>query len=250
VVLVVSELVTNALRHGTGTITLRITREPHGLVVEVADAGHGVVKLIPRSDAEDGRGWGLRIVDRLADDWGVRVSGAHVWFRLRHETAARRWTDVARGGTPHHAARAPARRGRVDREGPPASSTPRCGPRHGLPGDFASSPSADTSSERIGAWARVARAIATAHTTRATPQDNAEAFDAIASAIIEHRLSLRDVAEAYVAGAPDLTHAESHDYVCIYLQRIAAVQRLELEGALLDAGIASSPSRRSGTGTG
>jgi anti-sigma regulatory factor (Ser/Thr protein kinase) len=83
--LLVSELVTNALRQGTGAITLRIRHEPHELVVEVADA----VNPIARFDAEDVRGWGLRIVDRLADDWGVRVASTHVWFSLRHDAAMR-----------------------------------------------------------------------------------------------------------------------------------------------------------------
>jgi anti-sigma regulatory factor (Ser/Thr protein kinase) len=89
-VLLVSELVTNALRHGNGAITLRIAREPHELVVEVADAGSGAVKISPRAGADDVGGWGLRIVDWLADDWGVRVGSTCVWFRLRYDTAPRR----------------------------------------------------------------------------------------------------------------------------------------------------------------
>ena len=78
----VSELVTNALVHGIGTITLRIDIElPAALRVEVADEGN--VALAPSPTPGAHGGWGLRIVDQLADDFGGVLEGStRVWFRL------------------------------------------------------------------------------------------------------------------------------------------------------------------------
>ena len=78
--LMVSELVTNALVHGIGTITLRIDVEPPALRVEVSDEGN--VALAPSPTPGAHGGWGLRILDQLADDWGVREGSTKVWFRL------------------------------------------------------------------------------------------------------------------------------------------------------------------------
>lgn len=78
--LMVSELVTNAVVHGVGAITLRIEAEPGAVRVEVADAGNVTVVPSPAPGAHGG--WGLRIVDQLADDWGVLDGSTKVWFRL------------------------------------------------------------------------------------------------------------------------------------------------------------------------
>jgi two-component sensor histidine kinase len=78
--LMVSELVTNALVHGRGAITIRIASQPAHLTIEVADEGHGTVSIVPAPGAAGG--WGLRIVDELADDWGTRKGSTRVWFRL------------------------------------------------------------------------------------------------------------------------------------------------------------------------
>jgi anti-sigma regulatory factor (Ser/Thr protein kinase) len=79
-VLMVSELVTNAFVHGIGTISLRIDVEAQGLRIEVADQGDVAVAPSPTPGAHGG--WGLRIVDRLADDWGVVAGSTRVWFRI------------------------------------------------------------------------------------------------------------------------------------------------------------------------
>jgi anti-sigma regulatory factor (Ser/Thr protein kinase) len=79
-VLMTSELITNALRHGTGEITLRIDVEEDWLRVEVSDEGN--VRVAPSPEPGAHGGWGLRIVDQLADDWGVREGSTKVWFRL------------------------------------------------------------------------------------------------------------------------------------------------------------------------
>ena len=78
--LMVSELVTNALVHGTGTISLRIDVEQGSVRVEVSDQGE--VALAPSPTPGAHGGWGLRIVEQLADDWGVLDGSTKVWFRL------------------------------------------------------------------------------------------------------------------------------------------------------------------------
>ncbi|MEU1542402.1 ATP-binding protein [Actinacidiphila glaucinigra] len=84
-VLVVSELVTNAVTHGTSPAELRLVlgRESHGLRVEVTDAGPA-----PCGDREgvppDEHGRGLPIVAALASDHGVSVrpGGTTCWADL------------------------------------------------------------------------------------------------------------------------------------------------------------------------
>ncbi|MFI1680363.1 ATP-binding protein [Streptomyces sp. NPDC020607] len=80
----VSELVTNALRHGTSAgqlILVSLEPGPAGLVVEVHDEGDGTpVERDAPADSEGGRG--LFLVSALADDWGVTAhqdSGKRVW---------------------------------------------------------------------------------------------------------------------------------------------------------------------------
>ena len=83
--LLVSELVTNAIRHGTGPVRLAIDCVNSHLSVTVCDGDPGVPRIQPeRPLAESGRG--LRMIDALAGEWGVsRCStgpGKGVWFRL------------------------------------------------------------------------------------------------------------------------------------------------------------------------
>jgi anti-sigma regulatory factor (Ser/Thr protein kinase) len=78
--LMVSELVTNALVHGLGTISLRIDVERDALRIEVSDQGN--VALAPSPTLGAHGGWGLRIVEQLADDWGVLDGSTKVWFRI------------------------------------------------------------------------------------------------------------------------------------------------------------------------
>lgn len=78
--LLVSELVTNALLHGVGAISLRIDVETDAVRVEVSDQGNVALEPSPTPGAHGG--WGLRIVDEVADDWGVRAGSTRVWFRL------------------------------------------------------------------------------------------------------------------------------------------------------------------------
>jgi serine/threonine-protein kinase RsbW len=80
--LVSSELVSNALRHGQGKIELRLTMLGEYLRIEVVDEGSDQAPAV-RSDAPDeSGGWGLRIVDQLAVQWGVFEGTTHVWADL------------------------------------------------------------------------------------------------------------------------------------------------------------------------
>lgn len=80
--LLVSELVSNAVRHGKGVVTVRADLNEDRLLVEVIDEGSGLERSIRRHDFEDVGGWGLRIVDTAASRWGVHAGTTHVWFEL------------------------------------------------------------------------------------------------------------------------------------------------------------------------
>lgn len=79
-VLMVSELVTNALVHGMGRISLRIDVASDALRVRVSDEGN--VRVAPSPTPGAHGGWGLRIVDQLATTWGVRAGNTTVWFHV------------------------------------------------------------------------------------------------------------------------------------------------------------------------
>ena len=83
--LLVSELVTNSLRHaGLGprdVIDVRVRRLRNGVRVEVVDPGRQFAPAVRDRPSEHG-GWGLHIVDRVADRWGVEIPHNRVWFEL------------------------------------------------------------------------------------------------------------------------------------------------------------------------
>ncbi|MFC5675410.1 SpoIIE family protein phosphatase [Streptomyces incanus] len=77
--LIVSELVTNAIRHAAGPVRLRLIRE-RALVCEVFDGGATTPHLRhPRAMDEGGRG--LLLVSQLAQRWGTRFvpGGKVIW---------------------------------------------------------------------------------------------------------------------------------------------------------------------------
>lgn len=83
VLLMVDELVTNAVEHGRGPVSLRLHRR-NTVVCEVGDVGGELPQRRNRgSAAESGRG--LLLVHALADATGVRPTstGKVVWFRRR-----------------------------------------------------------------------------------------------------------------------------------------------------------------------
>jgi anti-sigma regulatory factor (Ser/Thr protein kinase) len=75
---ILSELVNNAYEHGRGRIQVKAQRGEHRIRLEVLDEGENASIAI-RPNAFDGRGNGLRIVDLLADNWGVFHGTSHVW---------------------------------------------------------------------------------------------------------------------------------------------------------------------------
>ncbi len=80
--LLVSELVTNALRHGSGAIVLELTPLPSGgLRVCVHDEGGG--RPEPREPDEDG-GYGLHLVRDLSDRSGHGEGINAMWFEIDH----------------------------------------------------------------------------------------------------------------------------------------------------------------------
>jgi len=83
--LLVSEVVTNAVRHGDSTRPLEVHASWDSEVrVEVSDQGNGFTPA-PRPGAPDEPGgFGLFLVGQLADRWGVeRDRGTTVWFVLQ-----------------------------------------------------------------------------------------------------------------------------------------------------------------------
>lgn len=81
--LLISELVTNSVRYGAGAhVCVHLDTDAAGaLRCEVLDQGSGFVRTPPEVKRDAG-GWGLQLVDRLADRWGVATGSTHVWFEL------------------------------------------------------------------------------------------------------------------------------------------------------------------------
>jgi len=91
--LLISELVTNAVRHADldagDVIYLVIDVADQMLRVEVHDPGGGFVPSTPSPDPARPSGWGLYLVAELADRWGVDSDErTRVWFELDRPAAA------------------------------------------------------------------------------------------------------------------------------------------------------------------
>lgn len=80
--LLVSELVTNAIRAASYEVELRLMRVGK-LLVEVSDDNHNLPQL-QRADPDDIRGRGLALVSHLSRRWGTsrKAVGKVVWFEL------------------------------------------------------------------------------------------------------------------------------------------------------------------------
>ena len=84
--LLVTELVSNCVRHaglaGSDLIRLRVIVRAGVLRVEVRDPGVGFEPRLAEPQPDQIGGWGLRIVDRVADRWGSRPEGGGtaVWL--------------------------------------------------------------------------------------------------------------------------------------------------------------------------
>ncbi len=85
--LLVSELVANSVRHaGLGasqTVRLVVELSAERLRCEIRDAGPGFSARTPPDQGSGEGGWGLHLVDRLTDRWGVEQrDGTLVWFEI------------------------------------------------------------------------------------------------------------------------------------------------------------------------
>ena len=91
VLLLVTELVTNAVRHGGAgperPVQVQLLHGPCCVVVAVTDEGHGFTLRPNPSPGSESGGWGLFLVDQIADRWGVEytTSGSRVWFKIEYE---------------------------------------------------------------------------------------------------------------------------------------------------------------------
>jgi anti-sigma regulatory factor (Ser/Thr protein kinase) len=88
--LIVSELVTNSVRHSGGSadevVIVRVQLTSAAVRLEVEDSGIGGVIAPRRPDVEGGGGFGLNVVQTLSERWGLeRVAGTRtrVWAQLR-----------------------------------------------------------------------------------------------------------------------------------------------------------------------
>jgi anti-sigma regulatory factor (Ser/Thr protein kinase) len=86
--LLVSEVVTNAVRHGGGAdghpIDMRVRVDERLVRVEVADRGPGFEPDPPPPTMFQESGWGLFLVGQLSDRWGADRTdrGVSVWFEI------------------------------------------------------------------------------------------------------------------------------------------------------------------------
>ncbi|MFJ6650987.1 ATP-binding protein [Streptomyces sp. NPDC091290] len=87
-VLVTSELVTNACRHTSGAMRLRLIWDGSALTIEVddKDGNSSLPAIVPRSERGCHGGFGLDLVDQLSEMWGTfcHRSGKTVFARVHH----------------------------------------------------------------------------------------------------------------------------------------------------------------------
>jgi two-component sensor histidine kinase len=80
--LVVTELVSNAVKYGRGAITLKIHHDNEVVRGEVIDEGGGFEREVRERGPEDVSGRGLFVVEALCSRWGIHEGTTHVWFEL------------------------------------------------------------------------------------------------------------------------------------------------------------------------
>lgn len=87
VLLVVSELVTNALIHGAGAPVLRLTGGSTHIRIEVGDSSE---EMPQAREPGPGNGWGMHVIGRLSSRWGIsqHEGGKVVWCELAAPLAA------------------------------------------------------------------------------------------------------------------------------------------------------------------
>jgi anti-sigma regulatory factor (Ser/Thr protein kinase) len=85
--LLVSELVTNSVRHTElgpdEWIDLDVAVAPDTVRITVSDPGGGFAPPTRPPRPTDPSGWGLTLVERMADRWGISSDGrTRVWFEI------------------------------------------------------------------------------------------------------------------------------------------------------------------------
>ena len=81
--LLVSELVTNSVKYGEeGCVRLEVTEDGGRLRTEIVNEGSGFEHVERDGDLEREGGWGLHLVEHVADDWGAFEGSTHVWFEI------------------------------------------------------------------------------------------------------------------------------------------------------------------------
>lgn len=84
--LLVTELVSNAVRHGSGSVVLVVARNSEGVRIEVHDESPDMPAIVELQPLMEG-GAGMRLVATLSSSWGVDPRsdgqpGKRVWFAL------------------------------------------------------------------------------------------------------------------------------------------------------------------------
>ena len=85
--LLVSELATNSVRHGEGgedgQVRLEAAVTDECVRLRLCDEGEGFEPAVPKPRPDGSGGFGLVLLDRLADRWGVQRNGGFcVWFEV------------------------------------------------------------------------------------------------------------------------------------------------------------------------
>ena len=89
VLLLLTELVSNAVRHAEAgadrPVRVEFLQRARTVRVAVFDEGTGFTADGPRSEGDKSGGWGLFLVDQIADRWGITPteSGTCVWLEIR-----------------------------------------------------------------------------------------------------------------------------------------------------------------------
>jgi anti-sigma regulatory factor (Ser/Thr protein kinase) len=89
--LVISEVITNAVRHGgEGDMLVAVTPKHGYLCVQVTDTGDGFAPRPRAFEPDDDGGFGLFLVERLTRRWGLtrENSNTRVWFEFDFDFAA------------------------------------------------------------------------------------------------------------------------------------------------------------------
>ena len=88
-VLLISEVVTNAVMHARSEVDVLLSRQADRVRIAVQDHDSGVIRR-RRAKLEDQSGRGTDLVETLSDGWGIQRHGSakQVWFELRTDGGA------------------------------------------------------------------------------------------------------------------------------------------------------------------